>query len=435
MSVELPARREPRRRGLKRLSELLHARLARALRLEHVSSSRSGLLGSTLLVAKTALASPRAQQRLSECKYRHSPRRSSSSETARAKSSSGRLCLLALTRPLASPLARAPALLLAQHHCPRTPPSYRHRDGSPGRLVRVPAGSSSSLSRAHLELVGRVRTPLTGRKKRTTGSRGWRHRCCLGAVCRSFLRRLSAQLASASPSRSRSRTTMSEPSSTSAAPLSKAASVYRGVPWQILCVGIISLLAPGLWNGAQSLGAGGALEPYLVRSSTLFLFSSSHSALITTSDRSTPATRSSSASWASVRAPRPPRPLDLPRAHLLLPLARLHPRARPRQQARRQAGPHPRLARLVHLHGRALCVLLSLVLVPSRSPLTRSPRRPEQPLRYRVVRYPRRSHLRVPSLSSSSRRTKLTSSRRRRLGGLLLGIRGVRHLSLASYTA
>lgn len=41
--------------------------------------------------------------------------------------------------------------------------------------------------------------------------------------------------------------------------------MYRGVAWQILCVGVISLLAPGLWNGAQSLGAGGALEPYLVR--------------------------------------------------------------------------------------------------------------------------------------------------------------------------
>ncbi|GAA5895603.1 hypothetical protein JCM8208_005278 [Rhodotorula glutinis] len=61
--------------------------------------------------------------------------------------------------------------------------------------------------------------------------------------------------------------------STAAAPRSKAASVYRGVPWQILCVGIISLLAPGLWNGAQSLGAGGALEPYLVNAGNSIVFS------------------------------------------------------------------------------------------------------------------------------------------------------------------
>ncbi|GAA6051581.1 hypothetical protein JCM3770_003482 [Rhodotorula araucariae] len=59
----------------------------------------------------------------------------------------------------------------------------------------------------------------------------------------------------------------------SAAPRSKAAIFFRSVTFQILCVGIISLLAPGLWNGAQSLGAGGALEPYLVNAGNSIVFS------------------------------------------------------------------------------------------------------------------------------------------------------------------
>lgn len=34
---------------------------------------------------------------------------------------------------------------------------------------------------------------------------------------------------------------------------------------QILAVGIISLVAPGLWNANSATGAGGQLEPYLVK--------------------------------------------------------------------------------------------------------------------------------------------------------------------------
>ncbi|GAA5859234.1 hypothetical protein JCM8547_008928 [Rhodosporidiobolus lusitaniae] len=50
-------------------------------------------------------------------------------------------------------------------------------------------------------------------------------------------------------------------------------SVYRTVLWQVLVVCIVSFLAPGLWNGAQSLGAGGALEPYLVSAGNATVFS------------------------------------------------------------------------------------------------------------------------------------------------------------------
>ncbi|GAA6042160.1 hypothetical protein JCM8097_004991 [Rhodosporidiobolus ruineniae] len=47
---------------------------------------------------------------------------------------------------------------------------------------------------------------------------------------------------------------------------------YRTTLFQVLVVGIISFLAPGLWNGAQSLGAGGALEPWLVNSANSIVF-------------------------------------------------------------------------------------------------------------------------------------------------------------------
>lgn len=40
-------------------------------------------------------------------------------------------------------------------------------------------------------------------------------------------------------------------------------SFYHSTLFQILTIGIISFLAPGLWNATNSLGAGGALLPYL----------------------------------------------------------------------------------------------------------------------------------------------------------------------------
>ncbi|KAF9453594.1 MFS general substrate transporter [Macrolepiota fuliginosa MF-IS2] len=42
-------------------------------------------------------------------------------------------------------------------------------------------------------------------------------------------------------------------------------SFFRSSFFQILVIGIISFLGPGLWNANNSLGAGGALEPYLVK--------------------------------------------------------------------------------------------------------------------------------------------------------------------------
>ncbi|GJN94059.1 hypothetical protein Rhopal_007123-T1 [Rhodotorula paludigena] len=55
-------------------------------------------------------------------------------------------------------------------------------------------------------------------------------------------------------------------------PRSTVMRIYRSTFFQILIVGIISLLAPGLWNGAQALGAGGALEPYLVNAGNSIVF-------------------------------------------------------------------------------------------------------------------------------------------------------------------
>ncbi|KAK1827019.1 major facilitator superfamily domain-containing protein [Podospora conica] len=46
----------------------------------------------------------------------------------------------------------------------------------------------------------------------------------------------------------------------------------RGVLWQMLVCGIIALLGPGLWNANNSLGAGGALQPYLVNGANSLVF-------------------------------------------------------------------------------------------------------------------------------------------------------------------
>ncbi|GAA5881917.1 hypothetical protein JCM3774_001295 [Rhodotorula dairenensis] len=48
---------------------------------------------------------------------------------------------------------------------------------------------------------------------------------------------------------------------------------FRSTVFQIIVVGLISFVGPGLWNGAQSLGAGGALEPYLVNAGNSIVFS------------------------------------------------------------------------------------------------------------------------------------------------------------------
>ncbi|POY74903.1 hypothetical protein BMF94_1879 [Rhodotorula taiwanensis] len=50
-------------------------------------------------------------------------------------------------------------------------------------------------------------------------------------------------------------------------------SFYRSTVFQIIVIGLISFVGPGLWNGAQSLGAGGALEPYLVNAGNSIVFS------------------------------------------------------------------------------------------------------------------------------------------------------------------
>ncbi|BGO95905.1 hypothetical protein NBRC10512_005501 [Rhodotorula toruloides] len=57
-----------------------------------------------------------------------------------------------------------------------------------------------------------------------------------------------------------------------ATPTATRRTFYRTTLFQMLVVGLISFLAPGLWNGAQGLGAGGALEPYLVSLSNSLVF-------------------------------------------------------------------------------------------------------------------------------------------------------------------
>lgn len=59
---------------------------------------------------------------------------------------------------------------------------------------------------------------------------------------------------------------------TAAAPVGRV-NFFRSTVFQIIVVGLISFVGPGLWNGAQSLGAGGALEPYLVNAGNSIVFS------------------------------------------------------------------------------------------------------------------------------------------------------------------
>ncbi|KXJ85552.1 major facilitator superfamily domain-containing protein [Microdochium bolleyi] len=47
---------------------------------------------------------------------------------------------------------------------------------------------------------------------------------------------------------------------------------YRSVLAQMIIAGFIALLGPGLWNANNSLGAGGALEPYLVNAGNSLVF-------------------------------------------------------------------------------------------------------------------------------------------------------------------
>ncbi|KAI9899484.1 hypothetical protein N3K66_005945 [Trichothecium roseum] len=49
-------------------------------------------------------------------------------------------------------------------------------------------------------------------------------------------------------------------------------SFYRSVLAQMIICGVIALLGPGLWNANNSLGAGGALEPYLVNAGNSLVF-------------------------------------------------------------------------------------------------------------------------------------------------------------------
>ncbi|CAG9944844.1 unnamed protein product [Clonostachys rosea f. rosea IK726] len=47
---------------------------------------------------------------------------------------------------------------------------------------------------------------------------------------------------------------------------------YRSVLSQMIICGLVALLGPGLWNANNSLGAGGALEPYLVNAGNSLVF-------------------------------------------------------------------------------------------------------------------------------------------------------------------
>jgi len=49
-------------------------------------------------------------------------------------------------------------------------------------------------------------------------------------------------------------------------------SFYRSTLFQMLVVGFIAFLGPGLWNATNNLGAGGALEPYLVNAANSIIF-------------------------------------------------------------------------------------------------------------------------------------------------------------------
>ncbi|GAA5988888.1 hypothetical protein JCM11641_002111 [Rhodosporidiobolus odoratus] len=62
------------------------------------------------------------------------------------------------------------------------------------------------------------------------------------------------------------------PSVTPQSPSYEKRSFYRSTWFQLATICVISFLGPGLWNGAQSLGAGGALEPYLVNAGNSIVF-------------------------------------------------------------------------------------------------------------------------------------------------------------------
>lgn len=57
-----------------------------------------------------------------------------------------------------------------------------------------------------------------------------------------------------------------------AATMSATTSFRHSVLWQMIVCGIIALLGPGLWNANNSLGAGGALLPYLVNGGNSLVF-------------------------------------------------------------------------------------------------------------------------------------------------------------------
>lgn len=59
----------------------------------------------------------------------------------------------------------------------------------------------------------------------------------------------------------------------SAVPLpSKAVSVFRSVPFQILVACGVSFTAPGMWDALNNLGAGGAAEPYAVSAANALVY-------------------------------------------------------------------------------------------------------------------------------------------------------------------
>lgn len=47
---------------------------------------------------------------------------------------------------------------------------------------------------------------------------------------------------------------------------------YRGTLFNAFVIGGVGFLAPGLWNAMNDLGAGGALDPYLVNAANALVF-------------------------------------------------------------------------------------------------------------------------------------------------------------------
>ena len=48
---------------------------------------------------------------------------------------------------------------------------------------------------------------------------------------------------------------------------------YHTTLWNACVIGMVGFMAPGLWNAMNSLGAGGAREPYLVNAANALVFS------------------------------------------------------------------------------------------------------------------------------------------------------------------